>query len=335
VAELLRGVQFVRVLERKNPNVGARGIDPATLAILTKQKQAADLRRNAIAATKSLAGSSGKVSASRKPATGKENSNPNVVSPMAAIDDPLVCAHSYPRPVILTTDSIRKGVVFGPDPDMNPYVFEGCNFGDAQGSMHLTGGFKQGKIPLVIESWSDTKIVARVPADVTGELDQNDVQLKLFKAEAKYYDSFSGYKFYALRGDEQWLSGVNAQVSLADPFQPCGGNDSPLVACKYESPGYDCPHWPFQSSSPTLGVVRIGKQGAVSGRTGTDTFTFNTLPPGFVVSHVALGAGPLLAAPVWSVKINGRTVEVGFGFNRDSAAYFMDIWVVGPKGVHW
>ncbi len=346
VAELLRGMQFVRVLEQKNPNLGTKGLDPATLAILTQQKQAGDLRRNAIMASKSLAGSSGNVSANRKPGPpGSQGTtslgNPNVVPPQSTAFDPEFCAHAYPRPIIVTIDSVKKGIVFIPDPNYNPYVFEGCNFGDATGSLYLTGGFAHGKVPLVIESWSDTTIVARVPADVTGELDQNDVQVKLIKAESKYYDSFSGYKFSALR-EEQFVSATNAQFSPADPFQPCGDNtNSPLSVCKYETPGYDIPRLPFQSGSPTLGILRIskyGSQNSLAGRKGTDTFTLSSLRPEFAISRIALGAGPFIGAPVWSAKINNRTIEIGFEFdpNRNSAAtYYMDIWVVGPKGVHW
>jgi hypothetical protein len=336
VAELLRGMKFVRVLEQKNPNLSPKGFDAATLAILTQQKRNADLRRNSIIAAKSLTGSSGKVVADRKPG-GTGTGDTNITSTMAPIDDPLVCAHSYPRPVIVTTDSIRKGIIFDPDPDLNPYVFEGCNFGDAKGSMYLTGGFKQGKIPLLIDSWSDTKIVARVPPDVTGEVDQNDVQVKLTKADSKYYDVFSGYKFFAVRGEEQWLYKTNAQVSYAEEFQPCGGKVTSLAVCKYESPGYDCPAWPFQTNAPTLGVLRESKD-SLSGHKGTDVLTLDSLPPGFVISRINLAAGPGATAPVWSAKINGRIIQIGFAFNGASygasATYFMDVYVVGPRGVH-
>jgi hypothetical protein len=341
VADLLRGVQFVRTLEQKNSSLGAKGVDAATLAILSRQKQAADLRRNATPSANHLAGAAGNVSANKSPGpsgtnnTETNNTNLNAAASMAPVNDALACTHYYPRPLILTIDSVRTtGIIFTPDPDYNPYVFEGCNFGDAQGSMFLTatGGFAHGKINLIIDSWSDTKIVARVPADITGELDRDTVQLKLTKAESKFYETFTGHKFYAMRGEEQWMDSANPQVSLDDP---CSSGNSPLIACKYESPGLDFPRWLYYSY-PTLGVVRIGKDaGSVSALKGTDTFTLSSLTPGFVVSRILLGTGPLQGAPVWSAKFNGRTIQIGFYFSGTSATYFMNIYVVGPRGVNY
>lgn len=342
VADLLRGTKFVQTLEQKNPSLGAKGLDAATLAILDKQKQGAELRRNAAPSSTHLARAAGNVSANRSPGpsgttnTPTNNTNLNAAASMAPVGDPLACEHYYPRPLILTIDSFKTTkFIFTPDPDYNPVVFEGCNFGDAQGTMYLTGGFAHGKINLIIDSWSDTKIVAHVPADVTGELDQKDVHLKLTKAESKFYESFTGYEFFAVRGEEQFMDSANPQVSLDDPFQPCGSGNSPLIACKYESPGTDFPKW-FYYHYPTLGVVRIAKDaGSVSGVKGTDNFTLSSLKPGFVVSRITLGTGPLMGAPVWSAKFNGRNIQIGFYFSYNSATYFMNVYVVGPRGVSY
>src|SRR5262249_3369189 len=170
----------VLVATVRNSKLSPGGIDTKTLAQLKQQRQAADQERARILATKpggggqttKSMGASGatNVGMANSSAGGVGSGNKTMQTSPGPVENVLVCAKT-PDALIFSINLQKKGTVFTTDPDSNLFAFTGCNFGDAQGSIHLYGGFAHGNIPFEIQFWNDKNIVARVQPDLSGELD--------------------------------------------------------------------------------------------------------------------------------------------------------------------
>jgi len=322
------------------------------LALLTQQKQAADLLRGQIIPAKGVgtkfdagglnkpqgAGGSTFDTSPAPPAQSSKGSNV-LVNPgvsMAPEVDPLACARAYPAPLIFSINSKKTGVVFTTDPATNYFVLRGCNFGNTKGSVYLMGGFKAGPIPFAIESWDDTWIIGKVKPDLSGEWDQDSVSLRIAKPNAQSYD-FQGYSFYAAR--EQQFVGrfYKEQIQLG---APC---DLQNKSCSYVSPGPSpgvgsIPCWPgfcTPPAGPTISVSRTSFSAQSFGQGGTDSYVLNGLAPGFVIGTVELVTFSDKHQG-WSANVSDNRLDVNFFFghrgDQYDASYLMGVYLSGPRG---
>src|SRR5262249_60386653 len=143
------------------------------------QKQTADLERSRIMAanprggvqtTKSMGSSGASNVATASPAVAGVGGGNNLSQ--APVGNALACAKSAPDALIFSINGQKNNAaVLTTDPDNNLFTFNGCNFGDAQGSIHLYGGFAHANIPFEISFWNDHSIVARLHLALAGELD--------------------------------------------------------------------------------------------------------------------------------------------------------------------
>jgi hypothetical protein len=249
------------------------------------------------------------------------------------------------QPVLRTVDGQKSGVIFTPqatyiqmaptNPTSSFYTIEGCHFGDVPGHVALTGPFSKGKIDLAVDTWTDSGIIVHVPADVSGEFDQDNVTLALTISGMPL--QAPGFKFYAAR-DEVLLSSVPAnQATLAGP--------------KLRS------NFPF-FQSPGFGTFDVQRNADTTFSPGTDYVSLDGLQRGFVpAAFQASRYAPLTADQCnyminragmqisfdgqWSAQWDGNRLRVDWpvghcyapGYNEWAAWYGAKIWVIGPRGI--
>src|SRR5262249_691379 len=159
----------------RNSKLSKNGIETNIFTQLKQQKQTADLERGQIMAanprggslqtTKSMGstGTAGNVATATPAAASGVGGGNNLSQAQAPVGNALACAKSAPDALIFSINGQKKNAaVLTTDPDSNLFTFNGCNFGDAQGSIHLYGGFAHGNIPFEISFWNDHSIVARL-----------------------------------------------------------------------------------------------------------------------------------------------------------------------------
>src|SRR5262249_39874897 len=181
----------VLVATARNSKLTKNGIETNIFTQLKQQKQTADLERGQIMAanprgslqtTKSMGstGTAGNVATATPAAASGVGGGNNLSQAQAPVGNALACAKSAPDALIFSINGQKKNAaVLTTDPDSNLFTFNGCNFGDAQGSIHLYGGFAHGNILFEISFWNDHSIVARLQPDLAGELDRDNVNLVL------------------------------------------------------------------------------------------------------------------------------------------------------------
>jgi hypothetical protein len=273
---------------------------------------------------------------------------------------------------IYSVNNRMTGAVFTPQREFNLYVIDGCQFGEQRGEVCLYGHFQSQVIKMNVEFWSDDKIVAAVDANVSGELDQDNVTLVVRPVRATEMQK-GGFKFYAAR--ESVLLGVvpSSQVLLSTDISK---------GVQYVSPVTDAGGW-------TTHVAREREQDRLY--PGVDVYDFSDLAPGFAVESVAWGTveisqdmcnrfvyGPTrfpILAPgqinrfgKWDVQGNGKKINVSYqvleckspdgndanGASQpgqqqgmggvidtiramapvmDSSYYWLAVYVTGPRGI--
>jgi hypothetical protein len=249
------------------------------------------------------------------------------------------------QPLLRTVDGQKSGVIFTPEATYtqmapsNPisffYTIEGCHFGDIAGHVALTGAFSKGKIDLAVDTWTGSGIVVHVPADLSGEFDQDNVTLTLTISGLSV--QAPGFKFYAAR-DEVLLSSLPVrEAALAGPQLR--------------------PNFPF-FQSPGFGTFDVQRNSDTTYGPGTDHFSFDGLQRGFVpAAFQASRYAPLTADQCnymvnksgmqisfdgqWNAQWDGNRLQVDWpvahcyasGYNEWAAWYGTKIWVIGPRGI--
>lgn len=241
-----------------NPHLSQQ--DAGIIAVLQKQKQAAEQEWSAMKlgirpqvasgalsqttspalAPRTAAPATLAISANRVGTVGAEStsdSSGNLNSKFARLPNintlVLTCSHDT-TPRILHVSGGQGPGVFTPEAKYNLYTIIGCGFGPsaAGNSVYLYGGngFHQN---LFVDFWSDNGITAHMDPALAGVLDQDNVTLVVAPSGQQPFQK-SGFKFYAARGipgpdgspqEVQLVTMPQAGVGLFDA--------SPLL------PGYD------------------------------------------------------------------------------------------------
>lgn len=109
------------------------------------------------------------------------------------------------NPTIETVSGKSRGIVFTPDigTGQNPnnqYTIRGCNFGQAQGQVHLFGPFVNHSSPvrLGIDTWSDNLIVVTFDPTFQDEYDLNNITLVVVASNGQNVQ-LPGLSFVAAR----------------------------------------------------------------------------------------------------------------------------------------
>jgi hypothetical protein len=249
------------------------------------------------------------------------------------------------QPLLRTVNGQKSGVIFTPEAaytqmaPTNPgsffYTLEGCHFGDVAGHVALTGPFSKGKIDLAVDTWTDSGIVVHVPADISGEFDQDNVTLTLTISGIGL--QVPGFKFYAAR-DEVLLNSVPS-------------NETTLAGPKLR------PNFPF-FQSPGFGTFDVQRNSATTFGPGTDYFSFDGLQRGFVPAAFQASRYAPLTADQCNYMVNRAEMQISFegqwnaqwggnrlrvdwpvghcyapSYNEWAAWYGAKIWVIGPRGI--
>jgi hypothetical protein len=256
----------------------------------------------------------------------------------------------------VATSASNPNIVFTQDPQYDDYKISGCNFGTSQGQAHLNGPFRAGQVAMQIALWTDTQIELKVPTNLTGEADQNNVSLVIVPSGGAQAQ-LQNCKFYAMRQEVTLARFPQGQVTLGS-VTDTGGAAVPYV----------------KFSSPYSGLVTQGSQtstGSFSGGVdrydtfrfgaGTDVWDFSSLAAGFVptqfsLSHWALDqcyeTGLILGDTTvyddgqWSAQWdpgNPKHLIVNFaeqhchetdGSDASNSSYALEVQVSGPAGVN-
>ncbi len=249
------------------------------------------------------------------------------------------------RPTIATVNGQTKGTVFTPDPQGNQYTITGCMFGDQRGQAYIYGAFAAGQIALQIEFWNDTKIVAQMPQQITGELDQSNVTLVVVPSGASMVQK-AGFKFYALRETILLTKIPMTSVNLAQVTDTGGQPITfvlPIQRAEYNSPSSNIPGMSVEVRRFSFYVFPGGR----------DLFDFSKLRPGFTTENMSLN---YLVLPnygdsyqvdgTWNSEWVGDNIRVTWQMQHSHSAinggpdadqslsdYGLSVWVTGPKGV--
>jgi hypothetical protein len=329
--------KLVLVATVRNSKLSPSGVDTKTLALLRQQKQGADSARarfitanprpSGRQTTKSIGSAGGQNPGAASTEVANRPAGNNMSQASLPVGNTLACTKAAPDALIFSINDQKKATsaVFTTDPDNNRFTLEGCNFGDAQGSLHLYGGFAHGNIPFDISLWTDKRIDARVQPDLAGELDRDNITLVIVSGNG-HQTAFQGYKFYAAR-QTYMLPGI-PNIEAKSIFGP-------------PDPDH-CEHadgWTFMSCGvgfdPDNGILYVTRWG-VKGDKGTDQFSISGLKPGFEISDVSLWITPEISNKQgWSVYSFAENISVNYVFDwkKPIADYGLRISVAGPRGI--
>jgi len=224
----------------RNPKASLQ--DTAIIAVLQKQRQAADAEANQIklgirpvavstapSRTMSAGGNRNTLipSAATQPASiaagAPQNSNTPSGSRYGALPQGLIpgvalqCGHD-PSLRILTVSGADP-TTFTQDDKYNFYTITGCSFGDpgpnSKAYVYYQGSFHE---DFQIEEWSDNWIKLHLDPKLTGVDDQSNLTLVVQRADGKQ-TSKGGYKFYAAR-DTTLLKQIPQRYFSLNKFRP-------------------------------------------------------------------------------------------------------------------
>jgi hypothetical protein len=345
-----------------NPRASGEPGDAATIAILRRQRQAADREQQEILSSRAGLGD-GSVRPSGQSARGRGAAVSPAQQSAARPPSAGLATAATARcliPQISTVNGEPQGVEFTPMPAFNLYTIKGCGFGDQPGSVYLEGPFVSGRIPFQVFSkqihgqWGDTAIIAGVDPQVTGEADQHDLTL-VVEPQGKPAIRKQGFRFFAER--ETVLLQTIPQSAIV-----FGKSDNADSFFRYDSPS-------VQKPGMSAGVVRVADAGSGFGNDlGRKTDYFNlasTLAPGFETQSAQL-AIPWSFIPkkdttyslpkgqdvtgLWNVDWDGGNLAITWhqwphdaesgdpivgppGHLLWISIYSLNVWVMGPRGV--
>jgi hypothetical protein len=328
----------VLLMSKHRAELSPKGMNLKVLAQLQQQSQAAAAERTRILGsnrggttqtTKSVGPSvaTSNIAVANPSASGVGGGN-KMSQASQGVENVFACTKAAPNALLTSINGQKtSSVVFTTDPDNNLFTLIGCNFGDAQGSMHLYGGFAHGNIPFEIQFWNDKNIVARVQPDLTGELDRDGVNLVVVSSNG-HQTAFQGLKFYAARQTYELASIPNVKSKIifgAPDIDHCEVADGwTFWYC-----GADSPNTKYALT------VSVGR-GGVKGDKGTDQFSISGLKPGFEVSDVSLWISPYVTDKQgWSLASFAENISVNYVFDSKNvdATYGLRISVAGPRGL--
>lgn len=331
--------QPVLFATKHRADLSPKGVDLKVLSQLQQQKQSAEAARTRITTasprpaggqtSKSMGSPTGTNAGIASPSVTSKPGGNDISQASLVVGNTFICEKAAPGALLFSINGQKKGtgVVFTTDPDSNLFTFEGCNFGDTQGSIHLYGGFAHGNIPFEISYWSDKSIVARVQPDLAGELDRDNVNLVLISGNG-HQTQFTGYKFYAARQIYPLASIPNAKSKIIfgtpDPDHCEAAKGYTFMNCAVESP------------DTHYGLTVLIDRWGVQGDKGTDQFNISGLKAGFEVSDISLFISPTIKDKQgWSMNSFAENISVNYVFDwkNPEATYGLQISVTGPRGL--
>jgi hypothetical protein len=258
-----------------------------------------------------------------------------------------------PGPGVFSVNGKPRGAIFTQDPNGNEYTIVGCRFGNSRGEVHLEGGFRAGTVPLVIESWSDTVIKAKMNPALTGEPDQSNVSLVVVPIGSPGLTRVPGFTFYAVREVSTLHSFPQSGVTL----RAITATDGQAVPANFSSP--------YSGNTPAASFTAgVERNHHARFDPGTDIWDLSGLAPGFEpldfqLSHWATEDCGTKVLPAdetiyndgrWDARWdprNSKRIVVNFaeqhchespsmmqlGDDQSNSTYALTITVIGPKGV--
>jgi hypothetical protein len=282
-----------------NPNAALH--DTAIIAVLRKQRQAADvetaqlklgIRPVAInlgpqqAMSETMGGRVARAPAPVQSTVPAGTNSPGgsshlpVAAPVNLLQNlALTCGHD-PTMRILTVSGGPQPAIFTQDVKYDFYTITGCSFGDpgpnSKAYIYYQGTFHQ---DFQIQEWSDNWIKLSLDPSLKGVDDQDNLTLVVQRADGKQA-SKSGFKFYAAR-ETILLSNIPRQYFGLDRFRP----DQALTnnwQATYTSPSSASvtPNLPGITAEVHWDLSYVSDE-SVSG--GMDLYDFSNLHPTFVL----------------------------------------------------
>ncbi len=171
---------------------------------------------------------------------------------------------------------------FTPISQYNLYSIHGCNFGDSKPGVAawIYGlGFRE---DFQIEAWTDQLVVLKLDDNISGVLDQDNLQLVVHRADGKEVQA-GGFKFYAARDENVLLMYIPATWQALD-FSKRGLSNGAPVGTQRFSPvnGSNVPQQATGSTS-----IYVHRQLNDKFDPGLDTYDFSQLPQGWLVQGVS------------------------------------------------
>ncbi len=288
--------------------------DSAIIAVLTKQKMAAQMEASRLAAIQPVGATSPMASGSvnrvgmtqpgmlqKSPTVGTlgpgktMGSGPNSIghlSPLApAQSAALVCGHD-PTMRILTVSGEAQPATFTQDDRYNFYTISGCSFGDpgpnAKVYIYYKNSFHQ---QFQIQEWHENLIKLNLDRNLRGVMDQDNLTLVVQRSDGKQATK-DGYKFYAARETVLLTTFPQRSFSL-DKFttnktsdltvqytSPSSQTVAPYVKGYTAGVSWQCSDCDYNQSRPTFSQYTQGE---------TDIYDFKELQRGFVAYQAAMG----------------------------------------------
>ncbi len=250
------------------------------------------------------------------------------------------------QPYIASVDGRGSGAVLTPG---RAITLVGCGFGNKSGSLTASGsGGGITNLQLLLDSWNDTRIVARIDPRLGGVPDQSNIVLTVTRADNKSLQT-NGHAFEAAR-DEVLLpsmpGGFVSRLDLKDypaPTQlvspsPYGG--TLLVATNDAVPFYRCPTVFANGDRVSASQIAL-KNGFVLSRVEAIDRTrdflgasLNSFPNVLQSFDTSRQGQNLLIVPHWREAPGSP----GHGMismlpARCASAYEVRVYVRGPRGI--
>ncbi len=351
----------------KNPNLSAR--ESPVLADLAKQKQKAnaDMMQARVARPGGTLlpppAPSPLTTAPKPPSTlhsvQTQPTNASRYARMPALDSHVGGCYAIARGQMMIGDVTGQAqkLVFTPMSQYNLYSIHGCNFGDDKpGSKAWIYGLGF-HADFQIEAWTDDLIVMKLGENISGVLDQDNLQLVVHRADGKEAHA-GGFKFFAARDEGVLLRYIPPGWQKLDWNVTGQTHWSEHPSLRSNTP-VSGPNVPSQAAGATsIYVTRaMGDKFAPA----SDSFDLSQLPKGWVVESVSWITFPANCPYVvtyrqtfgqWNVNWSATGIQLswadtscsGFmpnpllGFptniyqNRTQSSYALRVFVRGPRG---
>src|SRR5262249_25154190 len=193
--------------------------DAAIIAVMRKQRNAADAEAAAMKLSIRPRGDQGSLQPSRTMAAGGGATNKTAAMPISVPSGgtgstahsgvagtlppqfsslAITCTHD-PSMRALTVSGGPTSAIFTPDAKYNFYTITGCSFGspgtNSKAYIYYKGTFRE---DFQIQEWNDNWIKLSLDQNISGIDDQNDVSLVIQNNDGKQ-STRNGYRFYAAR----------------------------------------------------------------------------------------------------------------------------------------
>lgn len=224
-------------------------------------------------------------------------------------------------PSVVSSGCTNKGSIAKPVGKLTPeglVMLRGCDLGFAKGQVRMQGAFPNGYVLLKVHTWRSDLVVAEVPGDVQGVLDQS-VKLAVARSDGRLSNEVPG-QFQARR------------VVLPIPSELVR-----VVNCARPQPSL------CEAHTDSRGVAMLFAQhSGDDSQAGTDIWNFvlgNHWQMERVETDLAVGEVTVLRAGVGAgVEVRWRSLlwdksEILFSSDLFAAGYRLQAFAIGPAGV--